>query len=94
MQIATEHAFRDDARTQRDIRQICLALVWIKDDSTLARWKEVIDVLQARSEVESVERAPGKANVIMLRFDRGCISASEIVLDLRRSGIEAVLVDC
>jgi hypothetical protein len=30
----------------------------------------------------------------MMRFDRSCTSASDIVLELRRSGIAAVLVGC
>jgi len=30
----------------------------------------------------------------MMRFDRSCTSAGEIVLELRRAGIAAVLVGC
>jgi hypothetical protein len=30
----------------------------------------------------------------MMRFDRSCTSAGEIVLGLRRSGVAAVLVGC
>jgi hypothetical protein len=94
VQTTTEHALHSDARAQSDIRRICLALVWVKEDPTPERLKEVSDVLQARPDVEAVERAPGKANVVMLHFDRSCTSANEIVLELRRSGVEAVLVDC
>jgi hypothetical protein len=94
MQIITEHAFRNDARVQRDIRKICLALVWVKGDSAPERCEEVIAALRAHSDVESAERAPGKANVIMMRFDRNCTSASDIVFELRRSGVAAVLVGC
>jgi hypothetical protein len=94
MQIITEHAFRNDARVQRDIRKICLALVWVKGDSAPERCEEVIAALRAHPDVESAERAPGKANVIMMRFDRNCTSASDIVFELRRSGVAAVLVGC
>jgi hypothetical protein len=94
MQTVTEHALRNDAGIQRDIRKICLALVWVKGDSAPERREEVIAALRARPDVESAERARGKANVIMLRFDRSCTSASEIVLELRRLGVAAVLVGC
>jgi hypothetical protein len=94
MQTITEHAVRNDAGVQRDIRKICLALVWVNGDSAPERCEEVIAALRMRPDVESAERAHGKANVIMMRFDRGCTSASDIVLELRRSGIAAVLVGC
>jgi hypothetical protein len=54
--------------------------------------EEVIAALRMRPDVESAERAQGKANVVMMRFDRSCTSASDIVLELRRSGVAAVLV--
>jgi hypothetical protein len=92
MQPIIEHAFRDDARVKRDIRKICLALVWVKGESAPERCKEVIAALRVRPEVESAERAPGKANVVMMRFNRSRTSASDIVLELRRSGVAAVLV--
>jgi hypothetical protein len=94
MQTITEHAARNDAGVQRDIRKICLALVWVNGDSAPERCEEVIAALRTRPDVESAERAHGKANVIMMRFDRSCTSASDIVLELRRSGIAAVLVGC
>jgi len=94
MQAITEYALRNDAGIQRDIRKICLALVWIKGDSAPERREEVIAALRMRPDVVSAERAQGKANVIMLRFDRSCTSASDIVLELRRSGVAAVLVGC
>ena len=94
MQTVTEHDFRNDARVQREIRKICLALVWVKGDAAPERREEVIAALRVRPGVESAERALGKANVVMLRFDRSCTSASDIVLELRRSGFAAVLVGC
>jgi hypothetical protein len=94
MQTITEHDFRMDVGVEREFRKICLALVWIKGDSASERREEVIAALRARPDVESAERARGKANVIMLRFDRSCTSASEIVLELRRLGVAAVLVGC
>lgn len=93
MQTFTEQAF-DHARVRRDVRTICLALVWVQGESTPDRCKEVIGALQARTNVESAERTPGRANVVMVRFDRSCTSAGEIVLELRRSGVAAVLVGC
>jgi hypothetical protein len=95
MQTITEHAFRKDARVPRDIGRICLALVWVKGgDSAPERCAEVIARLRARPDVESAERAPGKANVVMIRFDRSYTTASDIVFELRRSGVAAVLVGC
>jgi hypothetical protein len=94
MQTITDHDFRTDVGVERQFRKICLALVWIKGDSASERREEVIAALRARPDVESAERARGKANVIMLRFDRSCTSASGIVLELRRSGVAAVLVGC
>jgi len=94
MQAIIEYALRDDARVQGDFRKICLALVWVRGDSAPERCEEVIAALRARPDVESAERAPGKANVVMLRFDRSCTSASDIVFELRRSGVAAVLVGC
>jgi hypothetical protein len=94
MQAITERALRDDARVQRDVRKICLALVWVRGESAPERCEEVIAALRARPDVESAERAAGKANVVMLRFDRSCTSASDIALELRRSGVAAVLVGC
>jgi hypothetical protein len=94
MQTITEHDFRTDVGVERELRKICLALVWIKGDSAPERREEVIATLRARPDVESAERARGKANVIMLRFDRSCTSASGIVLELRRLGVAAVLVGC
>jgi hypothetical protein len=94
MQTITEHALRDEARAQRDTRKICLALVWVRGDPGPKRCEEVIAALRARPDVESAERAPGKASVVMLRFDRSCTSASDIVLELRRSGVAALLVGC
>ena len=94
MQAIIEHALREDARLQRDFRKICLALVWVKGDPAPEPYEEVIAALRARPEVESAERAPGKANVVMVRFDRSCTSASDIVFELRRSGVAAVLVGC
>jgi len=76
------------------IRKICLALVWIKSDPAPERREEVIAALRMRPEVVSAERAQGKANVLMIRFDRSCTSASDIVLQLRRAGVAAVLVGC
>ena len=93
MQTLTEHAFRD-TRVQSDIRKICLALVWVRGESTPERLEEAIAALRVRPGVASAERAQGKANVIMMRFDRSCTSASDIVLELRRSGVPAVLVGC
>jgi hypothetical protein len=93
MQTFTEHAF-DHARVRRDIRRICLALVWVQGESTPDRCKEVLAALQARTDIESAERTPRRANVVMMRFDRSCTSAGEIVLELRRSGVAAVLVGC
>jgi hypothetical protein len=94
MQAIIEHALHDNARLQRDFRKICLALVWVKGDPAPEPCEEVIAALRARPEVESAERAPGKANVVMVRFDRSCTSASDIVFELRRSGVAAVLVGC
>lgn len=94
MQTITEHALRNDAGIQRDIRKICLALVWLRGDPAPERRDEVIAALRMRPEVVSVERAKGKANVVMIRFDRSCTSASDIVLELRRAGVAAVLVGC
>ena len=94
MQTITEHAVRNDAGIQRDIRRICLALMWLKGDSAPERREEVIATLRMRPEVESAERAQGKANVVMIRFDRSCTSASDIVFELRRAGVAAVLVGC
>ncbi|MGB8436343.1 MAG: hypothetical protein WCE38_18990 [Burkholderiales bacterium] len=93
MHTLTDQAF-EHARVQRDIRRICLTLVWLKGGSTPDRCKEVIAALRAHPDIESAERAPGKANVVMMRFDRSRTSASEIVLELRRSGVSAVLVGC
>jgi hypothetical protein len=94
MQTVTEYAPPNDAGIQRDIRKICLALVWLKGDSAPERREEVIAALRMRPEVVSAERAQGKANVLMIRFDRSCTSASDIVLQLRRAGVAAVLVGC
>jgi hypothetical protein len=94
MQTVTEHALRNDAGIQRDIRKICLALVWVTGDAAPERREEVIAALRMRPDVVSAERAHGKANVIMMRFDRSCTSASDIVLELRRAGVAAVLVGC
>lgn len=94
MQTTAEYLLPADARVQRDIRKICLALVWVRDGSVPERCEEVIAALRMRPDVESAERAAGKANVIMMRFDRNCTSASDIVLELRRSGVAAVLVGC
>jgi hypothetical protein len=93
MHTLTDQGF-EHARVRRDIRRICLTLVWLKGDSTPDRCKEVIAALRARADVEAAERAPGRANVVMMRFDRSCTSAGEIVLGLRRSGVAAVLVGC
>lgn len=94
MQTITDPAFRNDARIQRDIRKICLALVWVKGDSAPERREEVITALRMHPEIESAEHAQGKANVVMIRFDRSRTSATDIVLELRRSGVAAVLVGC
>jgi hypothetical protein len=94
MQTLTERAMRADARADRETRKICLALLWVKGNSGPERCEEVIATLRARPDVESAERAAGKANVVMLRFDRSGTSASDIVLELRRSGVAAVLVGC
>ena len=94
MQTITEHDFRMHVGVEREFRKICLALVWIKGDLAPQRREQVIAALRARPDVESAERARGKANVIMLRFDRSCTSASDIVLELRRLGVAAVLVGC
>ncbi len=92
MQTTIDYALRHDARVQRDISRICLTLVWVKGDSTRERCTEVIAALRARTDVESAERAPGRANVVMMRFDRGCTSAGEIIRELRRLGFESVLI--
>jgi hypothetical protein len=94
MQILTDQAFRSYVRGQRDIGRICLALVWVKGAPTPQRCKEVVAALRARHDVESAERAPGKANVVMMRFDRSRTSAGEIVHELRRSGVAVVRVGC
>jgi hypothetical protein len=94
MRTTAEYILPTDARVQRSIRRICLALVWVRGDSAPERCEEVIAALRMRPDVESAERAEGKANVIMVRFDRNCTSASDIVLELRRSGVAAVLVGC
>ena len=93
MQSFIEQAIRD-TRVQPDIRKTCLALVWVRGESTPERLEEVIAALRVRPGVASAERAQGKANVIMMRFDRSCTSASDIVLELRRSGVAALLVGC
>jgi hypothetical protein len=94
MLTTAEYIIPADARVQRDIRRICLALVWVRGDSAPERCEDVIATLRMRPDVVSAERADGKANVIMMRFDRNCASASDIVLELRRSGVAAVLVGC
>jgi hypothetical protein len=94
MQTTAEYILPTDARVQRSTRRICLALVWVRGDSAPERCEEVIAALRMRPDVESAERAEGKANVIMVRFDRNCTSASDIVLELRRSGVTAVLGGC
>jgi hypothetical protein len=94
MQTTAEYILPADVRVERDMRKICLALVWVRGDSAPERREEVIAALRMRPDVESAERAEGKANVIMMRFDRNCTSASDIVLELRRSGVTAVLVGC
>lgn len=94
MQTTAEYLRPIDARVQRDIRRICLALVWVKGDLPPERCEEVIAALRMRPDVESAERAAGNANVIVMRFDRNCTSASDIVLELRYSGVAAVLVGC
>ncbi|MBI3157121.1 MAG: hypothetical protein HYZ20_17210 [Burkholderiales bacterium] len=94
MQASTENTLRNDAGIARDLRRICLALVWINAESAHERREEAIAALRMRRDVLSAERAQGKANVVMLRFDRSCTSASDIVLELRRAGVAAVLVGC
>lgn len=94
MQTAAEHAVATQTSVRRDHHNICLALVWVRGDSSRERCEKVVVELRARPGVEAAVRAPGKANVFMVRFDRGCTSASEIVHDLRRAGLGAVLVGC
>ena len=94
MQTIADYTFRNHPGVQRGIGRNCLALVWVKDGAAPERFKEVISALRARTDVELAERAPGKANVVMMHFDRNCTSAVQIVLELRRSGVAAVLFDC
>jgi len=94
MEHAVQHVagFAPDA--QRPDRRICLALIWVGGEVAGAHLEQVISTLRARPDIESATRGQGKANVVMVRFDRGCTSASEIVQALRRAGLRALLVGC
>lgn len=75
-------------------RPPCLALIWLKGPSTIDERARIRDSMLTRPGVVSAEPSARSANVLMVRFDRDCTSALNIVAELRRAGLPAVLVGC